>query len=194
MTTKKNIERIPPHLYSFIKQKIDLSDFLSNELGLRLTWCEPKTSAKTNCPMPHHQDKNASFHVKFLEEDKMWVYNCFGCGAHGNIINFFMDYYGIFYYSDAALAICDKFSIKHSDVLVTDSIKDVKKKVNLQRKINCAHVVSSRQCFTLLKKDYTKYNKWVAEAYRTMNKALDDEDLSIIESIGFEARDKIQEK
>jgi len=326
---KKNIERFSPYLYDFVKRKVDLSEFLSNEIGCNLNWYEPRVAAGTICPMPHHSDNNPSFRIKFKEEDSVWIYhclsgdtrvitwdgvkpikelagttqkiltsrnkwvaapfysfgrqnvseiimsrngqkkiikatpehrwlirrdknrevltkdlkphmrlswafpenkswiiksinenvgkeevfcavvedthcfaledniltgNCLGCGAKGTIIDFFMEYYGISSSAEAVLAICDKFGFKQSDISVTDSLKDVKKKVNLQRKINCAHVVASRQCFALLKKDYAKYNKWVAEAYKTMNKALDAEDLSEIESIGFEASNKMQEK
>lgn len=127
----------------------------------------------------------------FVLEDNILTGNCLGCGVKGTIIDFFMEYYGISSSAEAVLSICEKFGFKQSDISVTDSLKDVKKRVNLQRKINSAHVVSARQCFTLLKKDYIKYNKWVAEAYKIMNKALDSEDLSTIESIGFEASNKM---
>lgn len=189
----KNIEQFSPHLYDFVKRKVDLSEFLSNEIGCSLRWYEPKIAAGTICPLPSHKDNNPSFRIKFIEEDNIWIWHCLGCNAHGTIIDFCMEYYGLNSSAEAVLFICDKFKFKKSDI-ATDSLKDVKKRVNLQKKIACAHVVASRQCFHLLKKDYNKYNKWVKEAYKTMNRALDNEDIEAVEGIGFEASKKMGEK
>ena len=190
---KKQYESIPPALFEYIKRKVNLPDFLSEEIGCRLNWYEPNLVAATSCPMPDHKDAKPSFRINFLEESKLWVFNCFGCGAKGTILDFCRDYYGLNNRVEAVIFLCNKYGFKNTEQVVMDGLKDVKKTVNLQKKINCAHVVASRQCFSLLRKDYSKYNKWVADAYKTMNKALDDENLSIIESIGFEASGKIQE-
>ena len=190
---KNQTEKISPYLYDYIKKKVDLSEFLSTEIGCNLRWYEPKISAGTICPMPNHKDNNPSFRIKFIEEDNVWIYNCLGCSSHGTIIDFCMEYYGLNSSAEAALFICNKFGFKKTDAVVTDGLKDVKTRVNLQKKINCANIVASRQCFSLLKKDYHKHNKWVKDAYKIINKALDEEDLSAIESIGFEASNKIQE-
>jgi hypothetical protein len=190
----KQLEKFSPYLYDYIKRKVDLSEFLSNEIGCNLKWYEPRISAGTACPLPHHKDSKPSFRIKYIEESQVWIWHCLGCSCHGTVIDFFMEYYGLSSAAEAALFICDKFGFKKTDGVVIDSLKDVKTRVNLQKKINCTHVVASRQCFALLKKDYVKYNKWVAESYKTMNKALDSEDLGVIESIGFEASKKMGEK
>lgn len=190
----KQTETFSPYLYDYVKQKIDLSEFLSTEIGCSLRWNEPKISASTFCPLPSHSDKNPSLHIKFIEESGIWVFQCFGCGSKGTIIDFCMDYYGLSSSAESVLFICNKFGLKKSDAVVTDNLKDVKKRVNLQKKINCANIIVSRQCFSLLKKDYVRYNKWVKEAYKMMNKCLDNEDLNTIESIGFEASKKIEEE
>jgi DNA primase len=191
---KKYIERFSPYLYDFVKKKVDLSEFLSTEIGCNLRWYEPKVAAGTACPMPNHKDSNPSFRIKYIEESGIWIFHCLGCGSKGTIVDFCMEYYSLDSSAEAVLFICDKFGFKKTDLVVTDSIKDVTKRVNLQKKIGCAHVVAARQCFTLLKKDYIKYNKWVAEAYQEMNKALDEEDLGVVDRIAFEASGKIQEK
>jgi len=132
-------------------------------------------------------------HRCFTLEDNILTGNCLGCNAKGTIIDFCMEYYGLNSPAEAALFLCDKFGFKKTDIVVTDGIKDIKKQVNLQKKINCANIIASRQCYLLLKKDYSKYNKWVKESYKILNKSLDTEDLSTVESIGFEASKKIQE-
>ena len=59
--------------------------------------------------------------------------------------------------------------------------------------MECANIVTSNQCRELLRKNYDKYNIWVANAYKQLNAALDNEDIETIESIGFEASDKMGE-
>ena len=132
-------------------------------------------------------DKTHSFAL----EGNILTGNCLGCGAHGTILEFCRDYYNLRNKAEAVLFLCDKYGYKKTDQIVMDGLKDVKKTINLQKKIDCAHVVASRQCFYLLKKDYKMYNNWVKDAYNKMNKALDDDDIDAIESIGFEASNKM---
>lgn len=188
---KQSKTTFPPYLYEIIKQKVDFSSFLETEIGCKLKWSHDRISATTPCPV--HKEKKASFHIKHLEEQRVWIYNCFGCGSHGTIIDFCLDYYN-FSMEEAAIFLCKKYNIDQNGVSITDCLKDVKKKINVQKKVECAHVVSANQCRNLLKKNYSKYNRWVAESYKKMNNALDSDDLETIESIGFEATNKIEEK
>jgi hypothetical protein len=167
---------------------------LSTEIGCTLRWYEPHISAGTVCPMPDHKDTNPSFRIKFIEEDSLWIFHCLGCNSKGTIIDFCREYYNLNSSAEAVMFICDKFGFKKTDIVVTDGLKDVKKKINIQKKIACSHIVAARQCFSLLKRDYNQHNIWVKEAYKTMNKALDSDDIETIESIGFEASKKLQEK
>jgi hypothetical protein len=105
-----------------------------------------------------------------------------------------MEYYGLNSPAEAVMFICKKFGFKNTDDMITEGLKDVKKKVNLQKKAECTHIIASSQCRTLLRKNYDKYSKWVAEAYQKMNKALDSDDIETIESVGFEASNKMGEK
>jgi len=142
--------------------------------------------------MPGHSEKKPSFRIK-KTDDNVWIYNCFGCSAKGTIIDFCMEYYGMDSSADAVIYLRNKFGLKGDGGLVTDSLKDVKKKINLQKKMECTNIVSSRQCHALLRKDFDKHSKWVADAYHKMNEALDKEDIDTLESIGFEASNKMQE-
>jgi len=185
-------ESFPPYLFDFIKKKVDLSNFLETEIGCHLYWYEPGVSAGCSCPMPGHSEKKPSFRIK-KTDDNVWIYNCFGCSAKGTIIDFCMEYYGMDSSADAVIYLRNKFGLKGDGGLVTDSLKDVKKKINLQKKMECTNIVSSRQCHALLRKDFDKHSKWVADAYHKMNEALDKEDIDTLESIGFEASNKMQE-
>ena len=112
---------------------------------------------------------------------------------YGTIIDFCMEYYDLNSASEAIWFICKKFGFKKNASMIAESLKDVKKKMNVNRKLECAHIVSANQCRVLLRKDYEKHGKWVAQAYRKMNKALDAEDIDAVESIGFEASSKLRE-
>lgn len=179
-------------LVDLIKKKVDLSDFLEVEAGCRLKWCETNVSAVTLCPMPSHRDTKPSFRIKLMDSG-VWVFNCWGCGVKGTIIDFCMEYYGM-NFPDAVLFLQKKFGFENSSALITASLKDIRKKSNMQKKMEYTHIVTSNQCRTLLRKNYEKYSKWVASAYRQMNDALAKEDVKVIEAIGFEASKKTQEK
>jgi len=181
------------YLFDVIKKKVDLSEFLETEIGCTLEWTRENREAKLICPMPGHKEAKPSFHVALADDDDTWIYHCFGCGAKGTVIDFCMQYYDLSSASEAILFICEKFGFKQDVQLIAESIKDVKKKMNLNRKLECAHIVSANQCRFLLRKDYAKHSKWVNQAYRKMNKALDIEDIDAVESIGFEASARTRE-
>ena len=191
--TKEKI-KVSPSLFAYVKRQINLADFLSTEIGCTLYWYDQNVSAGTLCPMPDHKDRKPSFRIKYLEDDKVWIYNCLGCGSKGTIIDFCHDFYGLNNVVESVLFICDKFGLGKTDDFIMEGIKDAEVTVNLQKKINCSNIVASRQCFSLLKKDYSRYNIWVRDAYRKLNKALDAENIDLIESIGYEASIKLKEK
>lgn len=188
------MEKTPLYLYDIVKKKVDLAEFLETELGCSLAWYEPHISAGTICPMPNHAEKKPSFRLKYLEEDGIWIYHCLGCGVKGTIIDFFMDYYGIPTSAQAVLSICHRFNFKNTSQLVFEGLCDVKKKVNLQKKMEMTHIVVSNQCRMLLRKNFDKFNIWIASVYRQMNIALEKEDITAIEKIGLEVSKKIGEK
>ena len=181
------------YLLDIIKKKVDLAEFLETEVGCTLEWTRENREAKLICPMPGHDEGKPSFHVSLTDDDETWIYHCFGCGAKGTIIDFCMQYYDIGNLSEAILFVCKKFGFKNDARLIAESIKDVKKKMDLNRKLECAHVVSANQCRYLLRKDYEKHSKWVSQAYRKMNKALSAEDIEAVESVGFEASARMRE-
>ena len=180
-------------LQSFIKKKVNLADFIERETNCKIIWYQEDVYAGTVCPMPNHPEAKPSFKIKRMEDDT-WTFNCFGCGVGGTIINFCMDYFGIKTWEESVEFICKKMNIPVGSALDENEIKDSKKRVYLRKKVECAHIVTANQCRNLLKKDYDRYGKWVANSYKALNEALDKDDIDVIESIGYQATDKIQEK
>lgn len=177
-------------LFELIKKSVDLSEFLETEIGCKLKWYEPNVSAGTVCPI--HKDTKPSFRIKKMENG-VWILHCLGCGVKGTIIDFCMEYYDL-NFSDAILFLCKKYGFKESKDAVMTCLKDVKKKSNMQKKMEYTHIVTSNQCRMLLRKNYAEHSKWVGEMYRKMNDALENENVNVIEQIGFEASRKIQQK
>ena len=189
-----NQRHFSPYLIDYVKKTCNLADFLEEEIGCKLNWYEPGVSAGTPCPMPNHKDTKPSFRIKYVEEDKLWIFHCLGCNVKGTIIDFFMDYYELNSLAEAIHAICSKFNIVDSADLETESLKDVKKTINIQKKMEHANIGASNQCRMLLRKDYNRYNKWVADTYKRLNIALDNKDIETIEDIGYEVSNKMGEK
>jgi len=173
----------------YVSKHIDLEDFLETEIGCKIRRNGSKSSV-TVCPFPDHAESKASFRIYFNEEDNIWSFYCWGCNRGGTLVNFYMNYYGISF-KEAINKICDKYNINEkSDDFVKNSLK-IEKRINFSKKMECSHIVSSNLCRLLLRKDYTKYNKWVAEQYKKMNEALTNKNLEFVENVGFEASRKI---
>ena len=183
---------ISSHLFEIVKTKIDFGDFLESNVGCNLQWLEENKKARTYCPMPHHNDQHPSFNI-CLTDDGVWIYHCLGCGSGGTIIDFCLDYYGHKSVWEALIFLCKKYKFEDTQELVIQCLKDAKKKISLRKKIDFAHIVTANQCRMLLVKDYKRHSKWVAAAYRRMNKALDEEDIELIDSVGYEAHKRMTE-
>lgn len=181
----------PKYLYDIVKKKIDLAEFLETEIGCDLYWLREDLNAKCLCPI--HNDSQPSFHIEYVDEE-VWMYYCFGCGRNGTVIDFFMDYYGHDHPSEALLAICEKFGFKDSQDLVVKYLGQIKREVGAHKKIEFTNVVTSNQCRMLLRKNFSRYNKWVAATYKRMNQALEEQDLEAMEQINAEVFKKMREK
>lgn len=70
-----------------LKQKITLSDFIKTAVS----WDKKKSSPARQdwwAPCPFHYEKSASFHV----DDRKGFYHCFGCGVHGGIVDWLIEF------------------------------------------------------------------------------------------------------
>ena len=181
------------YLYDYLKKNVNLADFLETEIGADLVWREIDVSAATICPMPHHNERKPSFCIKYEEEDGIWIYQCWGCGSKGTILDFCMDYYGFANVTEAVDFLCQKFDFKDVGEMVVDSLRSLKKKINVQKKLNCQNIVISNSCRELLRSDYEKYKSFVSDIYKQLNKALDEEDSEKIEELDNLVFNKTQE-
>jgi len=185
-----NNDRNTSHLIGHIVENISLPSFLETEAGCDLKWLSANKSAICCCPI--HNEKKPSFRIKLMANGH-WIFYCFGCGVKGNIIHFCKEYYGLRNKSEAIVYICKKFKIKNTEDIILQSLKNVYKKVDGQRKMENANILVSNQCRMLLRKDFAAYQKWVSKAYKRLNTALMDEDIETIEAVGYEASKLIME-
>lgn len=76
-------ERIPREFVQDLLSRIELVDLIDARVPLR-----KKTGSNFFACCPFHTEKSASFSVSQTKQ----FYYCFGCGAHGNAIDFLMQY------------------------------------------------------------------------------------------------------
>ncbi len=76
-------EHIPQEFIQQLLSRIEIVDLIDSRVPLR-----KKTSSNFFACCPFHTEKNPSFSVS---QSKQFYY-CFGCGAHGNAIDFVMQY------------------------------------------------------------------------------------------------------
>lgn len=72
---------IPREFIELLLAKIDIVDLINQQVPLR-----QKSGNNYFARCPFHQEKSASFSVSQAKQ----FYHCFGCGAHGNAIDFMM--------------------------------------------------------------------------------------------------------
>lgn len=75
------VKKIPSEVLDEIRSSVDIIDVIGEQVVLR------KTGRNYSGLCPFHQEKTPSFSVA---QDKQ-VYNCFGCGASGNVVTFLME-------------------------------------------------------------------------------------------------------
>ncbi|MCB1934668.1 MAG: DNA primase [Nitrosomonas sp.] len=75
---------IPPSFIHDLLNRINIVDAIDRHVSLK------KAGANYIACCPFHSEKTPSFTVSPTKQ----FYHCFGCGAHGNAINFLMEYSG----------------------------------------------------------------------------------------------------
>src|SRR5690348_1970377 len=76
-------DHIPKEFLDLLLQKTDIVHLIDGRIPL-----QKKTGSNFFACCPFHQEKSASFSVSQTKQ----FYYCFGCGAHGNAIDFVMNY------------------------------------------------------------------------------------------------------
>jgi hypothetical protein len=189
---KKNNDKQAFYLIDHLIKTIDLPELIESESNIQLKWSKGNNYAKGICPFPDHKDSKASFFIKRMGENEAWVFHCFGCSKKGNVIHFCMDYFGLRNKYETILFLCKKFKIENKEDIILASLKNVTKRVDMQRKIEAANIITSNQCRILLRKDFEKHKIWVSSAYKNLNIALENEDYEAIENIGYDASNRMR--
>ena len=180
-TVSPDIKYISEHL----TKNICFPDFLETEIGVKIRRTRGEQIGPCNCPMPDHSDHNASFRINLMED--VWVFHCFGCGRSGSIITFCQEYFSLPNRMEAILYLCKKYNIKNAEDLILEGIKNISKRVNIQRMVENENMRVSNLCKMLLKKSFEPNREWVMKSYKLLNESMDNEDMDSILKIGDEA-------
>ena len=78
---------IPQDFIQTLLSRVDIVDVVGRYVPLK------KAGANFQACCPFHQEKSPSFTVSPTKQ----FYHCFGCGAHGSVIGFLMEYSGVGY-------------------------------------------------------------------------------------------------
>lgn len=101
-----------------------VKDVVSAYEAVTASGLKPNRAKMVCCPF--HNDKHPSMKV-----DK--IYYCFGCGAHGDAIDFVANYYGLSL-KDAALKLAEDFNISYDNaVRPSFEVRQVKAKKDEER-------------------------------------------------------------
>lgn len=182
MKANRDILFISDHL----AKNISFPDFLETEISAKVRWNRNGSSGLCNCPMPDHSDHDASFRINLLASD-IWAFHCFGCGRSGTIITFCKEYFALPSRMEAILYLCKKYNIQNTEDLILEGIKNISKKVDMQRMVENENIRVSNLCKMLLRKSFSENREWVMKSYKLLNESMDNEDMETIQRIGEEA-------
>lgn len=74
---------IPREFIDQLLQRVDIVDYIDGRITIR-----KKTGSNYFACCPFHNEKSPSFSISQTKQ----FYYCFGCGAHGNVVDFLMKY------------------------------------------------------------------------------------------------------
>lgn len=125
-----------------IKSSVDIVDVISNYVDMK------KAGKNYHGCCPFHDEKTPSFTVA---QDKQF-YHCFGCGAHGDVIGFIMDYTNVEFREAVKSIDSNAFSEMRSDKAFVKTVRiplalEQKRHENLDDIINSCHVENG-VCFS----------------------------------------------
>lgn len=83
-------QKVTRQFIAHLNNLVKIDQFMESEYDCDFVYSKNSEWANTNCPMPNHDDSSPSFGVN-LEKNS---YNCFGCGASGDIISLIQEVEG----------------------------------------------------------------------------------------------------
>lgn len=186
-------------VFSYVLSHVDLPALIEEQSGVSMKYGRDGSSAICICPYPSHKDSKPSFHLN-LNEENIWLFKCYGCNETGNAVHYCQHCLNLDMSSryDIIRYLAEKFGINIDDI--DENSKEVKaaqeesrKKAELYKKLHLEHIITSNQCRLVLRKNVDNNAKWVCQAYKKMNKAIEEQDLATIEAISRQALKKIRE-
>ncbi len=113
--------------------KVNIVDFMESEYDSGFIYSKSSNWANTNCPMPKHDDNSPSFGVS-LDDN---LYNCFGCGAKGDLIQLVQSVEGLtFIESIQRISDFAGIEIELTNLDVKYLINEIQDSLNTQRLFN----------------------------------------------------------
>jgi DNA primase len=98
-----------------------MAEFVEDEYDLML-YPSGNGWVKTNCLMPNHNDSSPSFGIN-VEGN---FYNCFACGASGNIVNLIQNVEGLnFYETIQKLSVYSGIETETSELGMKQTLKEI---------------------------------------------------------------------
>jgi hypothetical protein len=165
---------------------IDLPAYMESELGIAIRWIGCREQCKCLCPF--HGDSDPSFSIS--KGNNGWWFHCFGCGAKGSVVQFFMTYFTLSY-QEALDKICEEFGINidgpvvEKTIAVSSSLDSGKGGL-----LAMEHMMAAMQCRLLLRlSSDEKVRSWVKNAYSRMNECIEDFNQHEMREIYNQARD-----
>ncbi|MEM6604095.1 MAG: DNA primase, partial [Pseudomonadota bacterium] len=117
---------LPASFLAELKDRIVLSDIIRPTIG---NWDRKKSNPGRRdwwSPCPFHQEKTSSFHV----DDNKGFYHCFGCGAHGSAIDWYMQRQNMSFIESV------KFLADSVGLIVPDQDPAYEKKLQASKKLH----------------------------------------------------------
>jgi len=102
-------------------EEVNMAEFVEDEYDLML-YPSGNGWVKTNCLMPNHNDSSPSFGIN-VEGN---FYNCFACGASGNIVNLIQNVEGLnFYETIQKLSVYSGIETETSELGMKQTLKEI---------------------------------------------------------------------
>ncbi len=186
-------KRFSQALINQLIDEISLAEFVEDEYDLML-YPSGNGWVKTNCLMPNHEDNSPSFGINTESN----LYNCFGCGATGNIIKLIQNVEGLsFYETIQKLCVYSGIETETAELDMKQTLKEIKLSINeyLNRSLETnlpGGMSEVRYLFSIAQRikgfeSKANYNskdlRWTESIYKAVDDAMivsDDKKLNII--------------
>lgn len=175
-------------------QNVNISEYMESEYDSYFTISNMSDWLNTNCPMPNHDDSSPSFGVNTTSNR----YNCFGCGATGDIIKLVQEVEGLnFVESIQKLSFYAGLELETTNLDLKYLVNEFKNSINnyLNTENNCNFPGGlSEVGFLLAFSDRTKTYirscnfsrdqiKWIDEVYIDLEKAISEKNMKAVNNI-----------